>query len=75
MKNTGAILTGPGPVPQIICIGNHQPIIQSILDFDHMIGRTEPSIKAIVAGGRKFERYFFGEREVAIPVRISSRTQ
>jgi ATP citrate (pro-S)-lyase len=68
MKNTGAILTGPGPVPQIICIGNHQPIIQSILDFDHMIGRTEPSIKAIVAGGRKFERYFFGEREVAIPV-------
>ncbi len=56
-----------------IIIGNHPPIIQSMLDFDYMIGRNEPSIKAIIAGGRKFERYFFGEREIAIPVYGSGR--
>ncbi len=54
--------------PAIICIGNHPPIIQSILDFDYMIGRKTPSIRGIIAGGRKFERYFFGEKEVAIRV-------
>lgn len=57
----------------IIVIGNHPPIIQSMLDFDFMIGRSEPSIKAIIAGGRKFERYFFGDREIAIPVYASGR--
>lgn len=70
MKNEGIIFSryGRTETPLIICIGNHPPIIQSMLDFDFMVGRKEPSIKAIIAGGRKFERYFFGEREVAIPV-------
>ncbi len=65
MKTESTIFAEGGP---IVCIGNHPPIIQSMLDFDYIIGRKEPSIKAIIAGGRKFERYFFGEREVAIPV-------
>ena len=64
---------GKTNTPCVICVGNHPPIIQSILDFDYMIGRKEPSVRAIIAGGRKFERYFFGEREIAIPVYNSGR--
>lgn len=54
--------------PSTICIGNHSPIIQSILDFDYLIKRPQPSIKAIIAGGRNYERYFFGQQEIALPV-------
>lgn len=54
--------------PIIISIGSHPPIIQSILDFDYIIGRTSPTVKAIIGSGRKLERYFFGRKEVAIPV-------
>lgn len=54
--------------PRIITIGSYPSIIQSILDFDYLSGRERPSIVAILAAGRKFERYFFGQREVLIPV-------
>lgn len=53
---------------KIICIGSHQAIIQSMLDFDFHAGKNAPSVVAIIAGGRKFERYFFGKREILIPV-------
>lgn len=52
----------------ILSIGSYRTIIQSILDFDYYSGRTTPSVKAIIAAGRKFERYFFGKREILIPV-------
>jgi ATP citrate (pro-S)-lyase len=52
----------------ILAIGSHKPIIQSMLDFDFLSGKQTPSVKAIIAGGRRFERYFFGNREVLIPV-------
>lgn len=52
----------------IITIGSYPAIIQSILDFDYLSKKEKPSIKAIVAAGRKFERYFFGRREILIPV-------
>jgi ATP citrate (pro-S)-lyase len=55
--------------PYIICLGSHRGIIQSILDFDHASGKDTPSIRFIVASGRKSERYFYGEREVIIPVK------
>ena len=54
--------------PYIISIGNHPGIIQSMLDYDYMIGHTAPSIHAIIANGKKFERYFFGRNEILIPV-------
>jgi len=53
---------------KIICIGSYPAIIQSILDFDYSSGKNEPSIVGIVAAGRKFERYFFGRKEILIPV-------
>jgi succinyl-CoA synthetase alpha subunit len=58
---------------QILAIGSHPPIIQSMLDFDFLSGNKEPSVKAIIASGRKFERYFFGKKEVLIPVYISAQ--
>lgn len=53
--------------PSIIMIGSHPGIIQSILDYDFLIGRERPSVKAIIVQGRKLERYFWGDDEVVIP--------
>lgn len=53
--------------PSIIMVGSHPGVIQSMLDYDYMIGRTTPSITTIVVQGRKLERYFWGENEVVIP--------
>ncbi len=53
---------------KIVVIGNHAGIIQSMLDYDFLIGRTSPSIIAIVANGRNFNRYFFGKKEILLPV-------
>ncbi|HUD11359.1 MAG TPA: citrate/2-methylcitrate synthase [Candidatus Saccharimonadia bacterium] len=54
--------------PRILCLGNHRGIIQSILDFDFLAGRTSPSIMGIINTGRNVERYFYGRREITIPV-------
>ncbi len=53
---------------KIVTVGSHPGIIQSILDFDYLAGKKEPSLIGIIANGRKFERYFFGKKEVLIPV-------
>ena len=54
--------------PHIISVGNHPGIIQAMLDYDFMVGHTTPSLVGIIANGKKFERYFFGRREILIPV-------
>lgn len=54
--------------PVVIVQGLHPGVIQSILDYDHLLGRTEPSIGAIVARGRKKERFFWGKSEVELPL-------
>lgn len=53
---------------KIVAIGSHKAIIQSILDFDFIAGKEVPSVVGIVAGGRKFERYFYGKNEITLPV-------
>lgn len=53
---------------KIVVIGNHPGIIQSMLDYDFLVGRTTPSIVAIVASGRNFNRYFFGKKEILLAV-------
>lgn len=57
--------------PGILTIGSDPAIIQSILDFDFLAGKKSPSVKVILAAGRNFERYFFGQKEILIPI-ISS---
>ena len=53
---------------QVITLGSYPAIIQSILDFDYLAKKQKPSIIGIIASGRKNERYFFGKKEVLIPV-------
>lgn len=51
----------------ILVIGNHPRIVQSILDFDHVCGKKEPSVVGIIAANRKAQKFFFGEGELLIP--------
>lgn len=53
---------------RIVVLGSHPQTIQSILDYDFLVQKQQPSIQAIIATGRKQERYFWGESEVVIPV-------
>ena len=54
--------------PKVVSIGTHPGIIQSMLDYDFLIGHTTPSVAAIIANGRQYVRFFFGKREILIPV-------
>ncbi|MBI2588783.1 hypothetical protein HYW35_01030 [Candidatus Saccharibacteria bacterium] len=51
----------------IVSLGNYQPVLQSILDFDYMIGRKRSSLVAIVTAGIHNQKLFFGTREILIP--------
>jgi ATP citrate (pro-S)-lyase len=53
---------------RVVSLGSHPGIIQSMLDYDFLIGKKQPSIVAIIASGRRQERYFWGQSEVIIPV-------
>lgn len=52
---------------KILVLGNHEGIIQSILDFDYLSGKNERSIIGIVTGRRGFAKYFWGRTEILIP--------
>jgi len=54
--------------PNIIVLGSYPPIIQSILDFDFIVGRTRPSIHGVIGLNKKSERYFWGDKELLLPV-------
>lgn len=51
----------------ILVAGNHPRILQSVLDFDYLCGKKEPSVVGIVTGNRKAVKCFFGRTEVLIP--------
>lgn len=53
---------------KILFIGSHPGIIQSMLDYDFLSKHSAPSVVGIVANGRKFERFFFGRKEILLPV-------
>ncbi len=65
MFNTQKIINSD---QKVLLIGSYPPIIQSMLDFDYSVGKKHPSVVGIIAAGRKFERYFFGRKEILIPV-------
>jgi succinyl-CoA synthetase alpha subunit len=52
---------------KILVLGNHESLIQSVLDFDYLSDKKEGSIVGIVTGRRGFAKYFFGRREILIP--------
>ncbi len=51
----------------ILVVGNHPGIVQSILDFDALSGKSRPSIIGIISGTRKAQKFFFGTSEILIP--------
>lgn len=52
---------------KILVLGNY-PLIQPVLDFDFLSGKKSPSVVAIIASGRNFSKFFWGEKEIVIPV-------
>ncbi|MCE7898126.1 MAG: hypothetical protein DPW11_01540 [bacterium] len=56
---------------KIVVLGNHESIIQSILDFDYLSGKKEGSISSIVTGRRGFAKYFWGRKEILVPTLAS----
>src|SRR3989338_7678170 len=52
---------------KILALGSHPGILQSILDFDYLAGKKEPSLVGIVTSGRRSEKLFWGNREILIP--------
>jgi ATP citrate (pro-S)-lyase len=59
---------------KVLIHGLHPGIIQSILDYDHLTGKKDPSIVGIIANGRKKERFFWGEKELEITLYTSIDT-
>lgn len=51
----------------IIVMGNHSRILQSMLDFDYLSGKSAPAILAIVTGNRKAQKCFWGRKEIILP--------
>jgi ATP citrate (pro-S)-lyase len=64
MRNLTDIRARPG---RMLALGNYRPGYQAILDFDYLSGKKEPSIAGIVTAAGKFQKYFWGEREVLLP--------
>ncbi len=52
--------------PKIILFGNHDGIVQSVLDFDFLCGKKTPSIVALVGVQQKMLRFFWGNSEVVV---------
>lgn len=52
----------------VIVQGLHLGIIQSMLDYDYLLNKEKPSVMAVIAKGRKKERFFWGSDEVEIPL-------
>jgi len=52
----------------IICIGSHSSIVQSLIDYDYLLGKKKPSLLAIIASGKKTDRYFWGKDEFLVPI-------
>lgn len=51
----------------IAALGNYRPVLQSILDFEYLIGRDHPALAAIVTAGVRNQKLFWGSQEVLIP--------
>ncbi|MFA6005838.1 MAG: hypothetical protein WC775_05140 [Patescibacteria group bacterium] len=50
----------------ILVVGNHPQIVQSILDFDYLAGKSKPSIFGIIGNSDAHLKYFWGKKEVLI---------
>ena len=51
-----------------IAIMGSYPVVQSILDYDYMVGKEIPSVKFIVSNSKSVEKLFFGKKEIKLKV-------
>lgn len=53
-----------------VVYGMHPVAVQSMLDFDHLCGRKQPSVSAIVYpfAGAHYRKFFWGSQEIMISV-------
>jgi ATP-citrate lyase alpha-subunit len=60
---------------QCIFWNNNRKAVQRMLDYDFICQRKKPSVAGIVhpTGQTTFQKFFFGEREVLIPVYASTQ--
>lgn len=49
-----------------VVYGEHANIIQSMLDYDYLLG-SEPSIIAVLGSQKSFVRFFYGNKEILLP--------
>lgn len=64
MRSIASIRARPGT---ILAVGAYRPGYQAIIDFDALSGRESPSIVAIVGSAKRFEKYFWRDKEILIP--------
>lgn len=50
-----------------LIIGHHPRILQSMLDFEYLSGKTAPSVLGIITGNRSAHKCFWGKTEIIIP--------
>lgn len=50
---------------RVIILGSHPGIVQSMLDYEFLIGLPRPRILAIIATGRQYERFFWGRTKLS----------
>ncbi len=53
---------------QIVVVGTHPLIIQSILDFDYLANKDKPSVVGILSNEAGVAKYFWGKDEILLPV-------
>ncbi|MBT6121352.1 ATP citrate synthase [bacterium] len=60
---------------QAIFWNNNVKAIQRMLDYDYICGREKPSVSAIVhaTSENSFQKFFFGVREVLVPIYKSTK--
>ena len=51
---------------KVLALGIHPAIFQSMLDFDFVSGKSEPSLVGVVASNRGALKLFFGRKEILI---------
>lgn len=64
MHSISSLRENPG---RMLAFGNYTAGYQTILDFDYLCGKESPSIVGIITASAKFQKFFWGDREVLIP--------
>ncbi len=57
-----------------LILGVHMPVIQSMLDFDYLSGKSTTDTVGVISGKRGFVKVFWGSREIMLPTYVDIRS-